>query len=143
MSKIIPSNSKSLWTAVKIAKNLSFNSIPENLMVNGLLVPFESKADSFAKFFHNKINIIKRTCDIKNAVYNGNRKILVDNRFFMCESDIIECLDSVEPKNCEGFDRMPVRILSDANQFLVPPLTILFRKFTNKKQFLINGKWQK
>ena len=41
----------------------------------------ERKADSFAKFFHDKINIIKRTTEIKNAVYNDNRKILVDNRF--------------------------------------------------------------
>ena len=44
----------------------------------------------------------------------------------MTTNDVKECMLSLKPKNCEGFDRIPVRILLDAHEILVQPLSTLF-----------------
>ena len=120
-SKIIPGNSHSLWKAVKIAKNQSNNLIPKNLILNGVPVPENQHADAFAKFFHKKVCNIKNEIALNDNVYNGNHKLLVDNRFFMNSGDILSCIKTLKPKNCEGFDRIPMRIICDAKDYLLPP----------------------
>jgi hypothetical protein len=70
---------------------------------------------------------------INNSVYNGKHKLIVDDRFFMTDNDIIVYINSLKPKNCEGFDRIPVRILYDARKSLLPTLTILFQKNSAQK----------
>ena len=132
-SKIIPGNSHSLWTAVKIAKNESNNAIPKNLTRNGQTVIECEAANVFAGYFYDKVGEIKSNTMINNYVYNGMNKLLVVDRFFMTENDIIECIDSLKPKNCEGFDRIPVRILYDARKSLLPSLIILFQKIYDQQ----------
>ena len=68
------------------------------------------------------------------------KNILLDDRFFLTENDVIECIYSLKPKNCEGFDRISVRILYDARKSLLPPLTILFQKNEDWKS--ISEKWK-
>ena len=57
----------------------------------------------------------------------------------MSLTDISECIDSLKPKNCEGYDRIPTRILVDAKKFLLPPLTELFYKIYHQK--IIPEQW--
>jgi hypothetical protein len=45
---------------------------------------------------------------------------------FMSSKDILECLKSIKIKNCEGYDRIPQRILNDGADHLIAPLTGLF-----------------
>jgi hypothetical protein len=46
----------------------------------------------------------------------------------MSESDLDLALMSLKPKTCEGYDRIPVRILFDARDILKIPLATLFKK---------------
>ena len=60
-------------------------------------------------------------------MYNGKNKLIVGDRFFVNQNDIKECLLSLKSKKCEGFDRIPVCVLVDAEELLLPPLTTLFK----------------
>ena len=52
---ILPGNSKSLWKAVKIAKNTGYSIIPNNMKLNNVDVFGQNIAEQFAGFFENKI----------------------------------------------------------------------------------------
>ena len=137
---VIPGNNHSLWAAVNTAKNLSSNHIPKNITKNGIPINQHDTANVFAGYFHDKVRNIKTNTKIDNAVYNGKLKLLVDNRFFMSEIDIKECLQTLKPKNCEGYDRIPVRILYDARDILIASLTTLFMKIYEQKA--IPNQWK-
>ena len=124
---IKPGNSKSLWQAVKTAKNINPETIPTNLTYNAITVPPNSIPDSFADFFEKKVNDIHNEAKIDPSIYNGNRKVNSDSKFFMSESDIVFCIKSIKIKNCEGVDRIPQRVLVDGMDHLIIPLTYLFK----------------
>ena len=46
----------------------------------------------------------------------------------MTDADILECLKEIKIKYCEGFDRIPQRILVDGANILICPLKELFRR---------------
>ena len=96
----------------------------------------------FAKFFQNKIKLITENIPITQTVYNGKKKLEHPNSFFMTNEDILECLQNIKTKNCEGFDRIPQRILVDGATILLTPLRGLMRRiyFQNKlpDQWLIS-----
>ena len=48
---ILPGDSKSLWKAVKIAKNTGHTIIPNNMMLNNVKVSGQDIAEHFARFF--------------------------------------------------------------------------------------------
>jgi hypothetical protein len=139
---ILPGNSKSLWDAVKIAKNQNTPTLPDIMSVNEINIKNEDLPFEFAKFFSNKIAQIISTTQISNTVYNGKRKVDYENSFFMTDTDILESLRSIKIKNCEGFDRIPQRVLVDGAQVLVVPLKVLFQKIyyqnTLPEQWLIS-----
>ena len=139
---ILPGNSKSLWDAVKIAKNQNTPTLPDIMSVNEINIKNKDLPLEFAKFFSNKIAQITSTTQISNAVYNGTKKVNYENSFFMTDTDILESLRSIKIKNCEGFDRIPQRVLVDGAQVLVVPLKVLFQKIyyqnTLPEQWLIS-----
>ncbi len=53
---------------------------------------------------------------------------MVVDWFFLEESDIRECLNTIIPKMFEGFDRNPIKIAWDTHDQLIPTLAILFQK---------------
>ena len=123
---IIPGNNKSLWTSVKLAKDLNTQQIPEKMTLNNVEVNVLEVPDTFASFFKEKISKIVNESRINNNVYNGQRKVDSVNNNFMNEQNVIEAVNSLKTKNCEGFDQIPQRILKDGIQFLSKPLTVLF-----------------
>ncbi len=123
---IIPGNTKSLWTAVKIAKDLNNEAIPSPLFHNGEEINPPQIPEAFADFFDTKIKNALAETQIKNNVYNGKRKVTSESKMFMSSKDILECLKSIKIKNCEGYDRIPQRILNDGADHLIAPLTGLF-----------------
>ena len=125
---IIPGNSKSLWKAVKIAKNTNTDEIPNEMTVENNKANFDSLPDAFAEFFNTKIKKIVEEVQIDPNVYNGKRKIRVEDDFFMSKNEIIIAVKSLKTKNCEGYDRLPQRILIDGIDVLIDPLTVLFKK---------------
>ena len=71
-----------MWKAFKIAKDLTEETIPINLTLGGATVVAGEAANSFAKFFHEKVaaNVAKSKVVI-NDVYNGKCKLIVQNRY--------------------------------------------------------------
>ena len=98
------------------------------MSLNETKIKNDDLPDQFAKFFTNKINSITSTTQISNTVYNGKKKVDHPNSFFMTEKDILDCLCKIKIKNCEGFDRIPQRVLVDGAPILIHPLKELFRR---------------
>ena len=80
----------------------------------------------FAEFFSTKITNITSDCQINDNVYNGSIKINCDTSNFITSSNIINAIKSLKSKNCEGFDRIPVRYLIEGMSVITPILTHLF-----------------
>ena len=79
--------------------------------------------DAFASYFKNKVENITNECQIDDNVYNGTRLMNVGNENFMSEINLKRCLMGLKIKNCEGVDRIPLRILNDGAEILCRPIT--------------------
>lgn len=121
---ILPGNTKTLWTAVKIAKDINTHSIPPNMTLEGTEIITKNQPDAFAKFFNDKI--VSNNTPVEDSVYNGKRKVLSPGLMFMTQENIKECIKSMKVKNCEGHDRIPQRIIVDGVDHLTAPITNLF-----------------
>ena len=110
---ITPGNTLSLWSAVKIAKDINVAGLPGVMYLNNIKIPNTILAQKFADFFENKVKTIIWEVEISEDVYNGKRKIFSQNEMFMNTHNIKKCFDSIKNKNSEGFDRIPKRILVD------------------------------
>ena len=71
---IIPGNSKSLWKAVNLAKDVNSNEIPSKMYREGNEIVEDEVAENFAEFFENKISNLLADIVIDPGVYNGTRK---------------------------------------------------------------------
>ena len=137
---ILPGNSKTLWNSVKKAKNMNINSLPEDLTINQIPINLNELPDAFADFFSNKVKKIVTECKVDNNVYNGKRKLYCQNKNFMTPDNIIKAIRSLKLKNCEGFDRIPVRYLIDGIIQITPVLSHLFNLIYLTKQ--IPDQWR-
>jgi hypothetical protein len=70
---ILPGNSKSLWDAVKIAKNKGVEVIPQVLYLNQQEIKKENSQDVFAGFFFFIIRAIINSSNINEEVNNGKK----------------------------------------------------------------------
>ena len=57
---IIPGNSKTLWKAVRNAKDMNTEEIPKIMHLNGQLIDEEDLAEKFAEHFEMKVNNLVR-----------------------------------------------------------------------------------
>ena len=73
--KITPGNSKSLWDAVKLAKNINIQQMPQQMFKNNVPINDENLPDEFAEFFKLKVQNIVTEQTINNSVFNGTQKI--------------------------------------------------------------------
>ena len=117
-----------LWKSVKIAKNLSGETLPMNMTLNNQPVAPGPFAESFAGHFSEKIrsNSIKAKLDAN--VY-CKCKLIVGCRNFMTKKDVEECMNDLGSKKCEGFDRIPVCALTHSRIPLLEPMAALFDNF--------------
>ena len=118
---IIPGNAKSLWNAVKIAKDINVSPMPSYMLNNEHEVIMDELPDQFAKHFKTKVSNLTTENNIQQNVYNGRQKIYANNYNFMDKQSVIEAISSIKIKNCEGYDRIPQRILVDGIKYLSPP----------------------
>ena len=58
---------------------------------------------------------------INPQVHNGTQKIFNLESQPLTETDLLECINSLKIKNCEGYDRIPQRILSEGAMYLIEP----------------------
>ena len=129
----MPGNSKSLWNAVNLAKDINPNVIPENMSDNGISIDPSGLIDAFAEFFDKKVKLIVETCRVNDNVYNGTRKVDGLESNFMTTRHVHDALNSIKIKNCEGYDRIPQRILIEGSEILLPPIAKLFELIYEQK----------
>ena len=67
---ILPGNSKSLWHAVKLAKNQGPELIPPNMKYHGIEVTSDDIAEVFAGFFDKKVVGIVESTSVDPGVYS-------------------------------------------------------------------------
>ena len=122
-------NGGNIWKAVKAAKNLNHDTLPNAFTLGGVPVATCHTAQKFAEFFHNKVKtaVGKSRVD-HNNVYNGKCQLIVQNGNFMTVNDVKECLISLSNKKCEGYDPIPLCAIADAKLVLLNPLVTLFNK---------------
>ena len=130
---LVPGNSKSLWNAVNLAKDINPNVIPENMSDNGISIDPSGLSDAFAEFFDKKVKSIVETCRVNDNVYNGTRKVDGLESNFMTTKHVHDALNSIKIKNCEGYDRIPQRILIEGSEILLPPIAKLFELIYEQK----------
>ena len=116
-----------------MSKDIGCEEIPSNMYINDKKVPENEIADCFATYFEDKVNNIVKTSRVDDAVYYGVRKLVAADSDFMSPLDIIECVKQLKIKNCEGYDRIPQRILIDGIDVLIKPLSHLFNLIYNEK----------
>ena len=136
---IIPGNSKSLWSAVRVAEDTGSESIPNRMKYVNKVVTGQEVADCFAYFFDTKVRNIVNSLRVDPGVYNGVRKLNSQNAFFMSRKEIMDCVNTIKMKNCEGYDRIPQRVLVDGLEILIEPLIAFFSLVYRDVQ--IPGQW--
>ena len=137
---IIPGNSKSLWHAVKKSKDINLTNLPDTLTLNGQKINEIDLPDAFAEFFSKKVKTIVNDCVVDDSVYNGSKKLDANSINFMTSENVSAAIKSLKAKNCEGFDRIPVRIITDGITELTPILTHLFNLIYSQKR--IPDQWK-
>ena len=96
------------------------------MTLDGKVVSGSERSQCFADFFEQKVRNIVESTNVDPGVYNGERVITAGDEMFMSRHDIIKCMLNIKEKNCEGYDRIPQRVLLDGFQFLLDPLVALF-----------------
>ena len=137
---ILPGNSKSLWNAVRTAKDQNIEGFPKTIFSNGVKIPEGEIPDTVASFFDNKVKRLVQDSMIDPLIYNGRLKIQSEDCFFMGRSEILECVGTLKVKNSEGYDRLPQRILKDGISHLADPLCALFKSIYDSK--VIPDQWK-
>jgi hypothetical protein len=116
--KIIPGNNKSLWDTVKIARDIEPTPLPLILTRNGISYDRLAAPTAFSEYFKSKISALEQSTTIDEEVWNGEKIINSENHNFMTPERVENCLKNLKTKNCEGPDRMPLRILKDGTSVL-------------------------
>ena len=113
--------------AVKVASDMNVTGLPDTMYENGMELPADKIASAFGDLFQRKVKTIVESTNINPEVHNGNRKIININEFSLNENDISECIKGLKIKNCEGYDRIPQRVLIEGIEIILAPLTKLFK----------------
>ena len=111
--KIIPGNNKSLWDAVKIPKDIEPTPLPMKLTKGSIHYGRNEAPAAFSNYFKSKITNLEESLTINEGVWNGERIIRSEEVDFMTPDKVEECMKELKTKNCEGADRIPLRILKD------------------------------
>ena len=77
---LVPSNSKTLWDAVRIAMDLNVESIPNTMFSHNIEIQRTNLPDLFACFFNNKVNTIVESTNLFSHIFYTfmNEKRMVD-----------------------------------------------------------------
>ena len=105
-----------------------------NIPVDGRSVGEHERSEYFAAFFLNKVESITRETQVDQNVYNGRRKLTAVIQMFMSMNNIETCMKAIKVKNCEGYDRIPQRVLVDGMMNLLNPLSKHFKSIYSEKK---------
>ena len=106
------------------------------MLFNGVPVSGNKIADCFADFFDEKVKNLVKNVGVDKLVENGTQKLVSDEVGFMTRDRVYECLKQLKSKNCEGYDRIPQKILLDGLDALLTPFSKLFAMILYSFAFL-------
>ena len=69
-----PGDSKSLWNAVNVAKDIGTNALPQSMTFENCSILCLSRSDYFADFFLKKVESITSDVKADPLVFNGTKK---------------------------------------------------------------------
>ena len=130
-----PGDQKSLWDSVSKSQQVEPQNIPDQMEWNGQIVSKHERANAFASEFKNKVEKIHSETRILPDIYNGYRKVIDQDKNFITENSVLECLISLKTKTCYGYDRIPLKVLKDGAQALYKPITVLLHNIYETKIF--------
>jgi hypothetical protein len=82
-----------------MAKDTYKNNLPKTLYENGVEIDQDKVADLFGSFFDRKVRYILAEVRINDNVHNGRRLVDAEERMFMQESDVWECMKTLKDIN--------------------------------------------
>jgi hypothetical protein len=133
-------NSKTLWDAVKVARDENTSNVPRKILWDDKVFKDSEIAEAFSEYFEDKVEKIVQETGTKQDSYNGRRLFDEDDEDFMRPSDIMKVLKNLKIKNCEGYDRLPLRIIAKGAELLLPIITKLFSKIY--KERMVPNQWK-
>ena len=72
--------------------------MPKKLYKGGEEIKGKNACNEFAKFFDNKVKNIAETTMVDKNIYNGVQKVQANNKMFMDELAVKECVLSLKIK---------------------------------------------
>jgi hypothetical protein len=137
--RIFPGNSKSLWTAVKIAKDLNTSTTPLNMTLGGQKIPPNDQPDTFATILMKRLH--QKKILVEYSVYNGKQKVISSEAMFMTLKTLNECIKTIKVKNCESLNRIPWSKSVDKVDHLtapfITPFTLFYMQSKIPQQWLV------
>ena len=100
--------------------------LPASMTLGGQKINEHERSNCFATYFEEKIRSITNSTLVDPNVYNGVNKMVAGDEMFMSISEVKSCIKSIKIKNCEGYDRIPQRVLIEGIEHLLKPLSKLF-----------------
>ncbi len=89
---------------------------------------------AFANHFRDKVDEIVRGTQIDKDVYNGRRLFHCSNVHFMNRENVASIIRDLKIKNCEGYDRIPLRIFKEGAEYLIDTLADLCNKIYKERK---------
>ena len=118
---------------MKIAKDVEPTTLPQTLTENTKSYNRSEASSAFANYFKLKVKKLEEELVIAPEVWNGEKILNSAEINFMTPNKVVECLKETKTKNCEGYDRLPLRVLKDGAPVLAEPLSSLFQKIYEEK----------
>ncbi len=100
--KVIPGNNKSLWDAVKIAKDIKPTPLPPILTRNETSYDRSVAPTAFSEYFKSKISVIEESMTINENMWNGKKIINSESFNFMTPERVEDCLKNLKSKKLRG-----------------------------------------
>ena len=75
--RIVPGNNKSLWDAVKIAKDVEPTPLPPTIIKDSVSYERKDAATAFAQFFEEKVKKLEADLKVRDVVENGRRIVII------------------------------------------------------------------
>jgi len=117
--------------------------LPPILTRNGISYDSLAAPMAFSEYFKSEISALEESTTIDEEGWNSKKIINSENHNFTTPERVENCLKNLKTKNCEGLDRMPIRILKDGALALLGPMSVLFHKIYEKKEILEQWKVSK
>lgn len=131
----------SFWDAIKIAEdNYGQDDTPEFLHLGNIEANSnEAKASLFAKFFEEKILTLKKTCKDEDT-HDGERLLYSEMENPFTPEKVTKAFLESKRKRSFGHDRIPMLVLLDAREIIIPTVCSIFQKIYEEK--VIPSKWK-